>query len=166
MSIITDANFIGFYRVAKDPVDTVIINQFCDDNENSYILKLLGAELGQLVITDLSGGNVPTDPLYQAIWLPFSFDWCGVVYESKGVLDMLTGFLYFQIQTDAKLSLSQATGVTRLKTEVAQSNNLVEAQISERWNRAVYTSRAIQAYICKNSGDYPLFNGQEFKLSY
>jgi len=132
-----------------------------DDVEENILQDLLGCELYGLFITDLDTNtpqvpqNSPFTEIFEAICMD---DECGKIV-SKGMVDMLQGFIYFEWERYNPFKAT-ANGIVLSDSENSTQANLIASGVYNKYNRAVKSYHAIQEYICKNSELYPTYNGK------
>ena len=115
-----------------------------DRYENSYLNKLFGVELFAEM------GEIPSE-----FYEPFFIEYGCLQYESKGVKDMLLGFIWFHFCFDTP---SQPTSIGNTMPNI-EGGNLMDSMIGNGcFNQSVATFKAIQYKCIKEST--PLFNGQ------
>lgn len=126
--------------------------------EKNYLCELLGAELTDLFIADLTA-QVPTTAKYLSLFNPFREDDGDRMRVSMGMKDMLMGFIWFEYTRDlfAKASIN---GVTKNIGESSDLLSFPESYLHQAYNEAVITYINIQWLIEENSSDYPTYNGQ------
>jgi hypothetical protein len=176
--IVNVADFTGRYLLAKNPHNVGTIDDVIDLYEKSYIYKILGVELGDLLIADLTGG-VPTSPELLVIFNELAFNpTCNELafltdnstgneqlFESKGLKNILLGFIYWVIVTEARLQPSQTNGAVQVKVETGTSARNI-SEIYNRYNDSVKWVKCIQQYIYDHFEDYPTFKGQKILINY
>lgn len=155
-NIVTIECFVGFHHLADNCYGESRLQSFIDRYEDYYLCSLLGAELYPLFIDDLVGG-VPSNPDYLSWFNPFCEDIDGKcclteTVNSKGLKDMLTGFIYYHYVHQSQMRQTQ-TGTTVSKshnsTNVGMINN--ERDAESRYNESVESYNAISLKIgnCK-----------------
>ena len=173
---------VGIYLIATDCYDEANLQYYIDRFEKEYLQKLLGCELYQLFVDDLNGDTppAPTSQRFIDIYEEFCEDsdfanivvrgygkfyeddcaGCGKIWISKGMLDMLQGFIFFHYVRDQKY-LNTPVGDVVNRNEVSREANGGELMfgVTERFNAAVESYQAIQYRICDNLGDYPEYKG-------
>jgi hypothetical protein len=83
---------------------------------------------------------------------------------SKGMKDMLLGFIYFEYMKD---SITQTTPIGVVKQSTENSTPIsAHTPIYLRYNESVKTYRAIQDYIMQTLGTYPDFRGYMKQYAY
>ena len=148
----------GEYKVPQNCFDS--IEPYIDKYEKLYLTKVLGADLYDLFIADLSAG-VPADPIYLSLFNEFRIDETGCIRIYEGMKEMLKQFCYFHIIRDLGVKKGLG-GVGKYKNEVSEVGyngfNIVEA-----YNEGVDNVYALQWFICENDSDYPDYNGDNFR---
>ena len=134
--------------------DEAHLIDYIERYEATYLRNLFGVDMYNEFIGDLDANNVPLSPNFLKLYLPFAED--VTLYtqlESRGLLDMLKGFIYFEYCKD---NMNQMTivGQTRPKTENSQVVNTLQTLIYTRYNEAVKTFTNIQEYILLNYTTY------------
>jgi hypothetical protein len=147
---------IGLYSTQK-------IDKYIERYEKDYLMELLGVELCNLLLEDVSG-QVPTTEKYLKIYEPFYEQISFTYMNSKGMKDMLMGFIYFQYTKDL---ITQITPVGVVKPQ-EQNSKVITAHtpIYLKYNESIKTYNAIQEYILFNMSDYPEFKGLSKKYAY
>jgi hypothetical protein len=150
MPILEPSDFVGRYAVALPFQDGEQRLLDCIYRyEASYLNKLFGVELYASF-----DGEIP-DKYNDA----FFIDYQCKQYESKGVKDMLLGFVWFHFCFDTP---TQSTSIGNTLPNI-EAGALVDSVAGNPiYNQSVITFKAIQ-YKCLNEGE-SLFNGQ--KLNY
>lgn len=161
MAITNPTDYTGRYAITKNKYNLLTIQQFIDLNENSILNNLFGVELFELYET----GIIATDPIYTKLQDPFFYQTdCGKVIESKGVKDMLLGFIYFKYYAERYAQASVNGNVVDNPENSVKANDM-DSNLIARQNEAVRTYRAIQEYIIDNLDVYPTFKGQRKLLT-
>jgi hypothetical protein len=158
MAYVDVSNFAsGFNKIAFNEQTIVDLTSFINDKENFILTELFGEELFGL----FKAGVIAETPKYLKLKNPFidQLQSCRVI-QSKGVADMLAGFIYFDY------SRFQATAPTVFGrvTPKGENSNVASFNmglITEKYSNALDTYEAIQLYILDNLSDYPTFNGIE-----
>lgn len=186
MSIITGVfignnSFTGKYKLARAPLTDQELQSFVIAWEKKYIRKLLGVELGNLLITykEAQPNSNPPDERLDDIIAEFdvqetSFGSCGPsIYTSLGIADLLTALVYFHYVSETQLKHSQS-GITKTETEVSNvlSPRAAMRSAEAKWNNALETADAIQ-WFCRWKSDpttgesiYPEYRGIAFSPQY
>lgn len=148
----------GMYEQAK-------IQAYIDKYERQYLVKLLGVELFNQFVADLSS-NVPQTAKYLKIYNPFEYDNVNCyIYISEGMLDMIKGFVYYQYLKDLTNNVA-VSGNVRPLGENSENVSTLNSMIYTRYNDSVRTYKAIQHYICDFSSDYLKYNGISIGMAY
>lgn len=137
------------------------INDYIDNYERQYLVRLFGADLYNLFKADLTNG-VPTDPIFVKLFEPFEYD-LHCVYDtivSDGIIEMLKGLIYWQYLKD-KMNQVTSSGVVKPQGENSTPGDAMNSLYQNRYNQAVKTYNAIQRYIIDNQSDYPTFKGRK-----
>lgn len=162
--IISQSNFTGKFNISSDDYSKDIIDEYIDKYEEKYLIDLLGVDLFKLFKADITDG-VPVTQKYIDIFDPFLevVDDCPL--RSEGMIEMLKGFLYFEIVRDLKYK-NTVTGVAANSNETTREVTFDEGNIYGRYNDAIANYQAIQRYIIDRDDDYPEFKGICKKLSH
>ena len=147
---LTVQDFTGKYQLSTGMYDVAKLQDYIDKYEKRYLIELFGAKMYDEFISDLDVSNVPESPNFQKIFNPF--------YEnitlrqliiSEGIIEMLKGFVYFEYSKDL---INQMTpfGNVRPISENSEPVSTLYSMIYARYNEAVKSYRAIQAYIMVN----------------
>jgi hypothetical protein len=162
--LIAKSDFLGKYKIAQNSFTDV--DSYINRYEKEYLVALLGAELYDLFEADvIPATKVPATQIYIDIYQPFAVDDNTRILSSKGMKDMVLGFIYFEFVRDDKYKNTVSGNV------VGQSENNRESGFSEfnlysRYNEAIDSYWNIQCYINKNLTDYPEYNGQHKSISH
>lgn len=143
------------------------INDYIDNYERIYLVRLFGADLYNLFKADLTNG-VPVNPIFVKLFEPFEHDLhCGSdVLVSNGIIEMLKGLIYWQYLKD-KMNQVTTVGVVKTQGENSTPGDAMNSLYQNRYNQAVNTYEAIQRYIIDTHSNYPTFNGKRLlKLSW
>ena len=161
-------DFTGKFAVSQGLYNTPNIDDYISRYELNYLKELFGVELYNLYYANANGqpNNVPTDARFLKVYNPFT-EQSGInMWEmliSKGIKDMLIGFIYFEIMRDS-ITTATANGMQKQKNELSESAYSV---IYQRYNESVKTYQAIQKLMYYNfSSDYPEFRGVAKSFSY
>lgn len=163
MSILKTSDFEnGRYKIPLNPTQqTKDLPEYITDVENEYLVLLFGVELYDLFIIDLGLPVVgdPTDPRFAKVFDPFNEQTDTNLIISKGIKEMLKGFVYYLYVRDI------ITRVTTIGAEMPESVNAetisgIKHDITSRFNEAVDEFKTLQFYMtCVNPDDYPEFAG-------
>ena len=158
MAFVDVSNFAsGFNKIAFNEQSIVDLASFINDKEEFILTELFGKELFDLFVD----GVANDEPEFLKLRDPFvdQLQSCRVI-QSKGVAEMLAGFIYFDY------SRFQATAPTVFGrvTPKGENSNVASFNmglITEKYSNALDTYEAIQLYILDNLSDYQTFNGIE-----
>lgn len=175
-------SFTGKYTIPDSPGAAIILQSIIDEWERKTIVKLLGVELGKLLIA-YKEAQPNSDPpvvryddliaLFDLQPEHFGFFCYKEIYSSLGIEDFLTAVIYFHYVSETQIKNSQS-GVTVVDVETAKVLSPREAQrfAESKWNKALETSDAIQ-WFCRwkkdeTTGDciYPEYAGIKFQPQY
>jgi hypothetical protein len=153
----------GRNKVSFNGYQAENLQWYIDKYEREYLIDVLGVQLYDLFITDLSGG-VPVTPIYTAIFESIAT----VVDErnlvNRGMKEMLKGFVFFHYVRDDMFKQTP-TGAKSSKSDNSMNVTLTSLNIQGRFNDSVDDSRVIQEYIKDNETDYPTYLGCEIDYS-
>lgn len=163
MSIIRATDFTGEYKIATDVYNS--IDTYITKYEKNILLHLLGADLYDLFIADLTAPTpqTPQTAIYTAIFNPFQLDDGGLIVISEGIKTMLIQYIYFFILRD-NLNIKTPTGTVNMQNENSTAAKFTGFNLEESYNDSIDNFDAIQWFINDNLTDYPDYNGQH--LSY
>lgn len=156
------SDFTGKFEVHQGMYSNNDLNDYIQRYELDYLKQLFGVPLYNEYYANAITNpptNIPPLAKFSYLYNPFDYqntDDFWLLCQSKGIKDMLIGFIWFEFNKD---QVSTATPLGQQK----QKNELSEAVIStlyNRYNESVKTYRAIQTYIAQNSGTYQNFRGQ------
>ncbi len=154
--LISSANFVGKYAIPQDSFSD--LDGFIDNYEVDLLVDLLGYDLYTAFEADLAGTpQVPASANYLTIYNKLTLDHNCVLLRSKGMVDMLLGFIFFEYMRQIKYKATTQGIVFN-----APDSSVVTAygSLYKYYNDSVATHKAIQAYICYKEADYPVkFNG-------
>jgi len=160
---LTATDFTGFYQLSKgNSYQDAVIDEYITENQEQFLLDLLGCDLYALFIADLDPtSGLPQTQRFIDIFDAFCIDdtiGTGNQRRSKGMKVMLKGFTYFNIARNSDFFNTISGNVKN-----TFSNSLpvkeIEYGLNERYNVAMGTYNAIQWYICENDSVYPEYNG-------
>jgi hypothetical protein len=163
MSIVVNTDFKGEYNVSKNCYDQ--IDFYIEKYEKKYLLKLLGAELYDLFIADLtvSDPQVPQTQRFLDIFNEFAIDENYHIVYSQGIRKMLTQLIYFHYVRENQV-VNSATGTVSSNVELGL-NASFKGNIVQAFNEAVENSHSIQWFICDNPTIYPEENIQILRFT-
>ena len=97
---VTSSEFNNKFELSVGMYSDDKIQAYIDRYEESYLVQLLGVELYNLFIADLDVSNVPQASRFVKIFNPFNEQVAFSLMMSKGIKDMLMGFIYFEYLKD------------------------------------------------------------------
>jgi len=158
MSIVVNTDFTGEYNISKNCYDQ--IDFYIEKYEKKYLLKLLGAELYDLFISDLtvSDPQVPQTQRFLDIFNSFNIDESSCVVTSEGIRKMLTQLIYFHYVRENQV-INTAGGTVSNSVELGLPASF-KGNIVQAFNEGVDNSHSIQWFICDKSDIYPEENIQ------
>lgn len=160
---VTINDFTGKFALSTGMYANTNIQSYIDRYEDIYLTELLGVKLYDLFIADLVN-SLPVTAKYTKIFNAFKEELDIRLIISKGMKDMLVGFIYFEYMKD---SITQTTPIGVVKQSTENSTPIsAHTPIYLRYNESVKSYRAIQDYIMQNLSTYPLFRGYTKQYSY
>lgn len=151
-SITSISNFTGKYKTHVSEFTVGDLSEYITRMEEPILIELFGKEL-----YDLWNGS--SDAIYTVLTAPMSFQsQCGIVYQSKGIVDMLTGFIYFEYQRDMYTQMTINGSVKNISENSGNASHIM-SMLHGRYEEALLTYQSIQAYIKENEATYPQFKG-------
>jgi hypothetical protein len=161
-NITTVANYVGKFEIFTNGANTAKLTDFITRYEEGFLVDLLGVDFYNVWRADIDGGS----PSAANLFIYNAFNYQGgnncLILKSRGVEDMLLGFIYFEYLRDLKTQQTISGGV-KIKGE--NSSRAGYSNTRNRYNESVDTYQDIQAYICDNLQDYPDFNGVSKSLT-
>lgn len=156
--ILKSTDFADEYKISTDNfsgIDAYIIQY-----ERHYLLRLLGSDLFDLFIADLSGDpSVPGSARFLDIFNEFHSDENGTLRDSEGMKRMLIQFVYFHYVRDQNFQNSK-TGVVRNVNSNSTALPYNGYNLIESYNQGIRNYDTIQWFIRDNDSDYPEENIQ------
>lgn len=139
------------------------LEAYIDRYEREYLIDLLGVTTYNAFIADLSGG-VPVSANFLAIFNPIADEINDMNVATRGMKEMLKGFIYFHWVRD---NMVQQTTVGSKQTQSENAANIsgTSALIQARFNDSVDDYLSIQYFIENNEDDYPDYNGKQIGYS-
>jgi len=181
MGLLTTDDFSnGFFKLLLDKFGKIRLEQYLIEfDDDQFLAPLFGKDEYAKYKADLDGNFIPQTAPYTTVFnaLCDEVDPCDYICKlrydhgklnheckelliSKGIKDMLKGFVYYNYLYDPK---AQQTPVGVAILDSANSNAATDDQIASeaeaRWNRSIHTYRSIQKYIAANETDFPDFAG-------
>ena len=160
-SITAPSDYTGLYTIAINSKNSDAVQACIDDVETQILCELFGVDFKDIVLA----GVVAEDPIYEQLYNPFNYqDSCNKVWTSKGVKEMLKGFVYFKWH-----SMNQTTatinGIRNVDAENSSPASSIQSNTEARYNEAIQTYRAIQAYTIEHLDIYSEFKGVYKRLT-
>lgn len=158
MAYVDISNFAsGFNKVAYNEQTITDLTSFINDKEELILTELFGKELFEL----FKAGVIVETAKYMKLKNPFidQLQSCRVI-QSKGVAEMLAGFIYFDYSR-FQATMPTVSGRVTPKGENSTVASFNVGLITEKYLKALDTYEAIQLYIIDNLSLYPTFNGIE-----
>ena len=171
MAFNTFADFnSGKYKIAQDNFSQATLTAYITKFEKRYLQDLMGIELYNLFAADLVA-NVPQTQRFEDIYNEFAEDDDGLVsglsgmassgnkiVRSEGIKEMLKGFIFFEYNRDLPVK-NTMTGNVQEDNENSKVLTSLKAGITEKYNEAIATYKAIQWKLEDESATYPEYNG-------
>ena len=185
MSLILPNNFVGKWAIGSNEITSQKIQQYIDQFEPDILESLLGCELYGAFMADLTPqpvtpDSVPVELRFQKIFDPFCLDIKDVDYhcagwvcdcetekeiKSRGIKEMLIGFLYFYWTRDDQF-LNGTTGTVNNKYSNSSPVTLSKTNTYRIYNDAIMSYQAIQRYILANPDDLDYDSYKGIKKEY
>lgn len=138
------------------------LEKYIERYEEQYLIDLLGVELFKLFKASITNAFTPPPAgIYLDIFNPIQADDGSEVRISRGIKDMLLGFIWFEFVRNQKYEHTKA-GVVKNKVENSTEASWPESDIYGRYNESIASYETIQWYIVKNKTAtvYEKYNGQ------
>lgn len=155
--LIVESDFAGKFFVNQDTYNLAKLTAMIADKEEDYLSELLGADLYALFKADLTA-KVPISAIYLTIYNAFKKDYNGGIVSSKGMKDMILGFIYFEYMRSVPYK-NTSMGAVINQPDLSDSATNSFMGLYKYYNDSVNIFNNIQWKIQQNSSDYPLFNG-------
>jgi hypothetical protein len=146
MPLITTQDFINKWELSTGMYSTTKLSEYIDRYEPQYLRQLFGVDLYNAFISDLEN-NVPRSPNFKLVFDPLYVDEnLYYMIESRGILDMLKGFIYFEYAKDL---LNQMTpyGNVQQTAENSVVVNTLQTMMYARYNESITSYQNIRNYI-------------------
>ena len=162
MAIVQTTDFTGQYKIPKTCYTE--LSTYFAKYEKQYLVRLLGAELYDLFIADLTAGpgQVPQTQRFIDLFDPFQTDEDHCVICSEGIKKMLIQFIYFEYMRESRYGQT-VSGAVQVKSSVADVLPFKGWNLERSYNEGVGNYHAIQWYICDNDDVYPEENTQRIE---
>ena len=162
--LISNSDFIGKYKVSTNSFTASVLTDFTTQYETIYLKELLGKDLSDLFIADLTA-QAPTTPIYLTLYNYLEVESYNKMYVSQGMKDMMLGFIYYEFNRKDKIKQT-INGAVVNQSELSREAGFTENSITMNYNDSVDYYKTIQMYINDNLTDYPLFKGLEKQVSH
>lgn len=163
--LVNSSDFTDKFELHTGMYDSQKLTDYIERYEEIYLSELLGINLFNDFKADLVNG-VPQNANYLFICNAFKYETDIRLIISRGMKDMLTGFIYFEFMKD-KVAQNTSVGMTKPKNE---NSSVVSAHnpIYLRYNESVKTYKAIQDYIMLNLSNvkFEKFRGYNKMFAY
>ena len=163
--LISSSDFTGKWAIPQTSFSD--LDSFINDTEEAYLIDLLGVDLYNAFKLDLTGG-VPVTARYLTIFNALNYDYANKIYRSKGMKEMLKGFIFFDYMRNVRFKAT-TQGIVVNSSDTSQS--VITGNLYQYLNEAINIAEVIQTYIVlKNPNDFnqvgmPLFNGYSKNLA-
>jgi hypothetical protein len=155
MAILQTSDFVGEYKISTSRFSE--LDKYIEKYEKYYLLRLMGKDLYDLFIADLTGTTpqVPQTTRFINIFEPFDIipNLSNGLVISEGIKVMLIQFIYFQYIINTN-DFNTISGQVQSSNENS-TNNSYKGNIIEVYNKAIDNYRNIQEYIESDSLTYP-----------
>ena len=159
MSILTLTDFDnGKFSIATNPEQSIDLQSQIDFVERTYLVELLGVELYDLFILDLS--NPSLTPRFQFIFDAFNYQNTDnkILIQSEGIKQMLKAFVYF-LYVRSITTVQTTVGIKRTESDNSNNVSAIHHGITLKYNDGIKNYDAIQYYMIDNEDIYPEFLG-------
>ena len=158
MIILQTTDFTGRYELAKAIATNPILQDIIDRFERITLYNLLGKELADLLIADLSNG-VPQSTRFLTIYNAIYDDTDGAVYQSQGIKDILKAVVFYEYTKETLAKTSQSGVAVQVTENGTILSPLAAIRKGERLrNDAIESWETIQWYCEQNGTTYPEYN--------
>jgi hypothetical protein len=171
MLLVSVEDFIGFHKLATVGADDDLIQVYIDRYEKQYIRQIFGVELGDLVIQAIEDAtdSSPYETRFANIINEFvAQSDCSVIYDSKGLMDILMSMIFYHYVADTQIKSARA-GITQNLAEVSiiQSPGNATRFAEKKWNDSMESVAAIQwRCVTETPADYPEYDGIKLKYKF
>ncbi len=149
MALLTTSDFINKWELSTGMYSTNKLTEYIERYEQQYLRQLFGVDLYNAFVSDLDS-NIPQSPNFKLVFDPLYVDEnLYFMIESRGILDMLKGFIYFEYAKDL---MNQQTpfGNVQQTTENSVVVNTLQTMMYARYNESITTYQNIRNYILLN----------------
>lgn len=158
MAIVQTSDFVGEWIIPSNCFTK--LPPYIEKYEEFYLVRLLGADLFDLFIADLTGPTpqVPQAQRFIDIFDPFNLDDSNNLRISEGIKQMLVEFIYFHFMRD-KQYIKTNTGTVRTEGSISEQLGYNGWNLVQSYNQGITNYFEIQWFIQDNSSTYPEENG-------
>lgn len=155
--VLTPDDFNGEYTIHQGIYNNGLLESYIESTETKILNEMFGATLCAEFLSDLDGNGVPKSPNFQAVFNPFAVDKQTIGGESllmsKGVKDMLKGFVFFYYLRD---QFTKVIPGGEAKQAAQNSGNIptTSSQIWKAYNNAIATYKAIRYKVVFEPDNY------------
>ena len=163
MSILKTTDFAsGYTKIATDQyTDTELATFLVDKKLHATIKRIMGDELGQAFIDDLTGDPaVPVTAKWTTIFEDFEAVVDDIPFYCLGLKNILVYLTYCDYVSQQSI-VNISTGNKGISQEAAITEGLIKKSVIVN-NRAVEAIRYLQLYLDDKPSDYPNFDGYNF----
>lgn len=141
----------GYNKIPFNTYTLGKLDQFITDTEKSWIYKIFGIALGNIIIND---GSPPVTPIYLSLYEPLQVQIGRRIYISNGLKEILKGFIRSEYMKEIqKVDTTSGQGTSNDENmKISTSSNYYG------YNENIIQGKAIQFFIRQNVIDYPEFN--------
>lgn len=159
MSILQTSDFKGEFKISST-VYTELTSEI-ETYEKFYLLRMLGADLYNLFIADLTATTpqVPQTARFIALFDSFDIDDGSCLRTSEGIKQMLVQFVYFHFIRESNYEQTDS-GVMRTVSEVSGILPYNGFNLVESYNKGIDNYNEIQWFILDDPTTYPEENIQ------
>ena len=143
--------------IATDVYTVNEIDGAIDTYELQLIYEMLGVELAELFLDDLSGG-VPISARFIEIFESWFKTINEEVVQSLGMKQMLVWWVFF-FYVREQWQDNSIQGNVENQGSINTDSRMSYATLQKNYNQAIKTYKAIQAYIEENLTTYPEYKG-------
>lgn len=150
MALITTSDFIDKWELSTGMYSTNKLTEYINRYQQQYLRQLFGVELYDSFMADLSS-DIPQSPNFKLVFDPLYVDEnLYYMIESRGILDMLKGFIYFEYAKDL---MNQQTpyGNVQQTAENSVVVNTLQTMMYARYNESITTFQSIRNFILSNT---------------
>lgn len=154
--LITTGDFVGTFAIPQNVYSD--LDSYITKYEEGYLIDLLGAAFYTAFKANLTN-KVPVSQRFLNIYNSFNEDYSNRIVKSKGMKEMLKGFIYFHYMTESQY---KATMQGLVVNSADTSRNMSPGNLFNYINDSVVSYKAIQDYIKRlHPSDYSdiVFNG-------